>query len=194
MRLAAALMLIFAAAPAAAAQPCVECHAGAAEKSYDLSKHGVIARVEARRERVRAPGCRDCHSHEARSPAPNHYAGAPEREQARRQATEGCGACHAPRYREEQLAAASRGLAIGEMKLHEARAVLDSARQELKGEALASAEALFARMGEEHLRNLRLGLAHQSPDFQWWHGQAALDGDLLRIKGALGDARRPAAR
>jgi mono/diheme cytochrome c family protein len=194
MRRLAALLLILAAAAASAAQPCIECHGGAAEKSYGLSKHGVIARLESRRERVRAPGCADCHAYEAKAQAPAHYAGAAEREQARRQAVEGCGACHAPRYREEQLAAAGRGLAIGEMKLREARAVLEDARRELKGEALAAVEAQFARMRDEHLRNLRLGLAHQSPDYQWWHGQAALDGDLLRIKGALGDARRSAAR
>ena len=36
-------------------------------------------------------------------------------------------------------------------------------------------------------------LAHQSPDYQWWLGQAALDGSLLRIKGALGEARRSRA-
>jgi len=41
-----------------------------------------------------------------------------------------------------------------------------------------------------HLKNVYLGVGHQSPDYQWWHGQPALDGDLLRIKGALGELHR----
>jgi mono/diheme cytochrome c family protein len=102
----------------------------------------------------------------------------------------GCGACHAPRYVSEQLAAAKRSLAIGEMKLREAQAVAAAARDELQGEAPARIEALLAAMRDEHLRDLRLGLGHQSPDYQWWLGQASLDGSLLRIKGALGDGRR----
>jgi hypothetical protein len=36
-----------------------------------------------------------------------------------------------------------------------------------------------------------VALRHQqSPDYQWWHGQPALDGDLLRIKGAVGELYR----
>jgi len=44
-----------------------------------------------------------------------------------------------------------------------------------------------------HLKNLYLGIGHQSPDYQWWHGQPALDGDLLRIKGAVGELYRKSA-
>lgn len=190
----AALILLLAVLPAAGAEACTACHAGAAQRSYALSKHGVIARLEAGRERKRTPDCRDCHAHEARTAGPVHYSGAAEREQARGLAAAGCGACHSPRYGAEQLAASGRGLAIGQMKLREAQAVLDAARRELAGESLARVEALFTRMRDEHLRDLRLGLAHQSPDYQWWHGQAALDGDLLRIKAALSDARRRAKR
>ena len=45
------------------------------------------------------------------------------------------------------------------------------------------------RVDHELLRNLRLGAGHQSPDYQWWHGQPALDGDLIRIRNAVSRAR-----
>ena len=67
---------------------------------------------------------------------------------------------------------------------------MEAARKETAGEELARIEKLFATLRDKNLRDLRLGLAHQSPDYQWWLGQAALDGSLLRIKGALGEARR----
>lgn len=189
---AALLVCLALALPAAATESCVACHGGAAERSYALSKHGVIARLDSGRPRQRAPHCADCHRFEAGAPAPAHYADPAQRELARQQAVAGCGGCHAPRYVSEQLAAARRGLAIGEMKQREAAAVVAAARQELPAAALPPFEALLATLRDD-LRNLRLGLGHQSPDYQWWLGQAALDGDLLRIKGALGEARRAGA-
>jgi hypothetical protein len=108
------------------------------------------------------------------------------------QTAAGCGACQPPRYVTKQLAAAQRSLAIGEMKFNEAQAATDAARGELKGEELARIETLLTAMRDAVLRNLRLGLGHQSPDYQWWLGQAALDGSLLRIKGAVGEAKRAA--
>jgi hypothetical protein len=173
-----------------AAKTCVDCHAGAAERSYALSKHGVIARIEAGRERRRTPDCAACHAFESKAPAPQHYVKKTSRKEAREQATAGCGACHSPRYVAEQLAAAQRGLAIGEMKRREAEALIELARKEMTAAELAQIEKLLASLRDENLRDLRLGLAHQSPDYQWWLGQAALDGSLLRIKGALGEARR----
>ncbi len=187
-------LLLLAALPALAAQTCVDCHAGAAERSYALSKHGVIARIEAGRERRRTPDCAACHAFEARAPAPQHYLKKTSRTEAREQATAGCGACHSPRYVAEQLAAAQRGLAIGEMKRREAEALVALARKEVSATELAQIEKLLASLRDENLRDLRLGLAHQSPDYQWWLGQAALDGSLLRIKGTLGEARRTRAR
>ena len=183
-------LLLLIALPAAAGKSCVDCHAGSAERSYALSKHGVIARIEAGRERRRTPDCGGCHGYEAKAPAPQHYVTKNSRNEAREQAGAACGACHSPRYVAEQLAAAQRGLAIGEMKRREAEAVVAAARKELKDAELAHIESLLATLRTEHLPNLRLGLAHQSPDYQWWLGQAALDGGLLRIKGALGEARR----
>ncbi|MBI5109910.1 MAG: hypothetical protein HZA62_14325 [Rhodocyclales bacterium] len=184
------LFLLWLVALPAAGKTCVECHAGAAERSWALSKHGVIARIEAGRERRRAPDCTGCHSVEAQAPTATHYAGKRSRAQAREAATESCRACHSPRYTTEQNAAAQRGLAIGEMKQREAEALVATARRETAGEELARIESLFATLRDKNLRELRLGLAHQSPDYQWWLGQAALDGSLLRIKGTLGEARR----
>lgn len=183
-------LLLLTALPALAGKSCVDCHAGAAERSWALSKHGVIARIEAGRERRRTPDCAACHAFEAKAPAPQHYLKKASRTKAREQATAGCGACHAPRYVAEQLAAAQRGLAIGEMKQREAEALVALARKEVSAAELAQIEKLLAGLRDENLRDLRLGLAHQSPDYQWWLGQAALDGSLLRIKGALGEARR----
>ena len=186
-------LLLLTALPAMAGKTCVDCHAGAAERSYALSKHGVIAQIEAGRERRRTPDCAACHTFEAKAPAPQHYVKKTSRTEAREQATAGCGACHSPRYVTEQLAAAQRGLAIGEMKRREAEALVELARHEMTTTELAQVEKLFATLRDQNLRELRLGLAHQSPDYQWWLGQAALDGSLLRIKGTLGEARRSQA-
>ncbi len=187
------LFLLCLVALPAAGKTCIDCHAGAAERSWALSKHGVIARIEAGRERRRAPDCAGCHALEAKAPAPNHYGRTLSRARAREAAMESCRACHSPRYTTEQNAAAARGLAIGEMKRREAEALLVAAREESSGAELARIEMLFATLRDETLRDLRLGLGHQSPDYQWWLGQAALDGGLLRIKGALGEARRARA-
>ena len=186
----AALLMVLLLALPATAKTCIDCHAGAAERSWALSKHGVIATIEAGRERRRAPDCVGCHALEAKAPAPNHYGRTLSRAQARAATMESCRACHSPRYTTEQNAAAARGLAIGEMKRREAEAMLVAAREESSGAELARIDKLFATLRDEDLRHLRLGLAHQSPDYQWWLGQAALDGSLLRIKGALGEARR----
>lgn len=189
MRALGLILLLLVTLPAAG-KACVECHGGAAERSWALSKHGVIARIEAGRERRRAPDCAGCHVVEARRSTAPHYDAKRSRAQAREAATETCRACHSPRYTTEQNAAAQRGLAIGDMKRREAEALVAAARKESSGEELAHIEKLFATLRDEDLRHLRLGLAHQSPDYQWWLGHAALDGSLLRIKGALGEARR----
>lgn len=186
------LLILWLTALPAPGKTCVECHAGAAEKSWALSKHGVIARLDAGRERRRAPDCAGCHTIEAATPATPHYGRKASREQARDAAWNACRACHSPRYTTEQQAAAQRGLDIGAMKQREAAALLAAARRETAGAELARIEAIYAAL-EGNLRDLRLGQGHQSPDYQWWLGQAALDGSLLRIKGALGEARRTGA-
>ncbi len=192
MRALGLLLLCLVTLPAAG-KTCVDCHTGAAERSWALSKHGVIARIEAGRERRRAPDCAGCHVVEAQTPTAQHYDAKRTRKQAREAATETCRTCHSPRYTTEQNAAALRGLELGEMKRREAEALVEAARKETAGEELARIEKLFAILRDDNLRHLRLGLGHQSPDYQWWLGQAALDGSLLRIKGALGEARRARA-
>ena len=187
-------LLLLIALPAAAGKTCVDCHAGAAQRSWALSKHGVIARIAAGRERRRTPDCEGCHAFEAKAAAPQHYVKKASRQEAREQAAAACGACHSPRYVAEQLAAARRGLALGEMKRREAEALVELARKEMPATELAQIEKLLATLRDENLRGLRLGFAHLSPDYQWWLGQAALDGSLLRIKAALGEARRTQAR
>lgn len=189
----AALLIVLLLALPVTAKTCIDCHAGAAERSWALSKHGVIAGIEAGGARRRAPDCAGCHVVEAKGTTAKHYDARRTRAQAREAASEACRACHSPRYTTEQNAAAQRGLALGEMKRREAETLVAVARKELSGGELARIEKLFATLRDDDLRHLRLGLAHQSPDYQWWLGQAALDGSLLRIKSALGEARRGSA-
>jgi hypothetical protein len=95
-----------------------------------------------------------------------------------------CGGCHAPRYVREQLDAGERLTAIAELKVEEAGQV--AARHPAGADAVAD---LLAST-DQHLRNVRLGAGHQSPDYQWWHGQPALDGDLIRLRDAVARATR----
>ncbi|MFZ3174628.1 MAG: hypothetical protein WA146_07005, partial [Thiobacillus sp.] len=83
----------------------------------------------------------------------------------------------------------ARMIEVGNMKQREALTLLTRARGEFPAAALAEMEAHYASL-QKHLRNLRLGVAHQSPDYQWWHGHPALDGDLLRLKGTYDDLLR----
>lgn len=167
---------------------CTGCHQGAVAHSYATSKHGVLVQIgqpdwrqPLRRGVYRAPGCAYCHLQErdhgdtmaeARGPAVRDWV---------------CSACHAPRYVREQLAAGERLLEVGQLKLAEAAQIADRhpGGSQAVGELLATAA--------RHGRNLRLGAGHQSPDYQWWHGQAALDGDLIRLRAAVAQAERQAA-
>lgn len=182
--------------PAPTDAECIACHGGetgATARSYALSKHGIIARLEL--ESNRAPRCATCHVPAAghretgyRGPWTLDSAGEPAR--IREALNEACGRCHAPRYVAELAANGARMLEIGRMKLREGAQLVALARRETDPETLAIVAGHFKTMQDVHLRNLWLGVAHQSPDYQWWHGQAALDGDLIRIKGALTDYRR----
>ena len=75
------------------------------------------------------------------------------------------------------------------MKLREARTVMTGYQGALPAEDRRELDTLFIGM-QAHGRNVRLGTGHQSPDYQWWHGQPALDGDLLRIKGIIAEHER----
>jgi hypothetical protein len=78
---------------------------------------------------------------------------------------------------------------VGAVFHGEAREVVTRYQDTLPAVDRRALEALFVGM-QAHGRNVRLGVGHQSPDYQWWHGQLALDGDLLRIKGLIGDRER----
>jgi hypothetical protein len=152
---------------------CIACHgeASAEVRGWRLSKHGVLARISVP---GRTPGCVDCHTAEAHRPADSE----------RMKLT--CGRCHSPRYVETLRGNGARMVEVGRMKQREALTLLTEARARFPAEQLAAMEDHYRRL-LEHLRNLRLGVAHQSPDHQWWHGHPALDGDLLRLKGAYDD-------
>lgn len=175
--------------PAARADgACAGCHAGPATHSYTTSKHGVLVRIgrpdwtlPLSRGNHRAPGCAYCHLHDRdhgdtmaadRGPSVRDWV---------------CGGCHAPRYVREQIEAGERLVEMAQLKVAEAQGV--AARH--PGGANAVAGLLASVDG--HLRNVRLGAGHQSPDYQWWHGQPALDGDLIRIRDAVAQELRQQA-
>ncbi len=155
---------------------CIACHgADSAEvHGWRLSKHGVLTRISAP---GRAPGCVACHTAEAHQPP----------DPTRMDQT--CGHCHSPRYVATLRENGARMIEVGNMKQREALALITRARGEFPPAALADMEAHYVRL-QKHLRNLRLGVAHQSPDYQWWHGHPALDGDLLRLKGTYDELVR----
>ncbi|MBT4220593.1 MAG: hypothetical protein HOE26_11530 [Rhodospirillaceae bacterium] len=169
-------------------QSCVECHGGehgAAAHSYRTSKHGVIATLEGAEwdwsqplndANYRAPTCAYCHMHD----------GTHGQMMSEDVLETSCMDCHSPRYVETLFASGRRTLAIGDLKLAEAEAAFGDNPE-------PKFIQMFETMQSKTMRNLRLGIGHQSPDYQWWYGHAALDGDLLRIKAAVSlDARKRA--
>ena len=80
-------------------------------------------------------------------------------------------------------------LEIARKKVREATKLLSQASVEFSDAKLIPAKKIMEKM-QQHLRNVYLGAGHQSPDYQWWHGQPALDGDLLRIKGLISELHR----
>ncbi|MDH3354850.1 MAG: hypothetical protein OEL79_06520 [Chromatiales bacterium] len=187
---------------------CNQCHGGeegSVSHSYSTSKHGIIVRLEAAEydrskpltaENYRAPSCAFCHffgGHHNVSQSMSQKKSAADDQEARQQMRWVCRQCHAPRYIRELETNGRKMLALGEMKLLEAAAVVELARSEFPAEQLTQIEMLYHTMQSETIKALRVGIAHQSPDYQWWHGHPALDGKLLRIKGALTDLRRKRA-
>jgi hypothetical protein len=189
---------------------CMDCHGGKDSPvihSYTTSKHGILVRLEQDEwdwgrplalANYRAPGCSYCHLHKG-----NHNvsasvrvwnamegADAAERERVQDAMRAVCQECHSPRYITRLFDNGEQMLAIGRMKVSEAAAVIEQAEGEFTAAELEVARKHFVRMQSLHLKNLYLGIGHQSPDYQWWHGQPALDGDLLRIKGAVGELHR----
>ena len=174
------------AARARRSETCIGCHDGPgapAVRSYLTSKHGVIAAIEGggydfsrplADANYRAPSCAYCHLHDGAH-------GAAE------QTGEACYDCHSPRYADTLVAAGKRGLDVGLMKMREAEDAVAARRRggKLTSDETKELDAMLRAMRDGALVGLRVGTVHQAPDFQWWLGQAALDGALLRIKARL---------
>ncbi|MCP3868904.1 MAG: hypothetical protein GY703_12565 [Gammaproteobacteria bacterium] len=162
---------------------CSSCHQGSASHSYATSKHGVIVILESTEQNwkkplktgsYRAPGCSYCHLHDGdhddtmttdRGPELRHWV---------------CSGCHGPRYVREQFANAKRQLEIADLKLAEG--------EELIGDVDNGQNEMLLKLRKRlihHRKNVLYGVGHQSPDYQWWLGQPALDGDLIRIRDAI---------
>ena len=189
---------------------CIACHGEADSPvihSYTTSKHGVLVRLEQEEwdwdhplelANYRAPGCSYCHmqkgnhnvSASVRVWSAMEETDAAERERVQDAMRAVCQDCHSPRYITRLFENGEQMLAIGRMKVREAAAVIAQAEGKFTAEELATAREHLVKMQSLHLENVYLGVGHQSPDYQWWHGQAALDGDLLRIKGAVGELHR----
>lgn len=199
-----------AAARARRDETCIDCHGGKKDPvvhSYTTSKHGILVLLEQEdwdwnrplaSANYRAPGCAYCHMHDG-----NHDVGAGVRRGESAEDTSAtelervqdamrivCQECHSPRYVTHLFDNGERMLNIGRMKVREAAGLIEQAAGEFSAAELAVANRLLEKMRSKHLKNLYLGVGHQSPDYQWWHGHPALDGDLLHIKGALGELRR----
>ncbi|MDH5638623.1 MAG: multiheme c-type cytochrome [Nitrospinota bacterium] len=179
---------------------CIRCHdrEGAIVHSYRTSKHGVIARLERvawdwtqplAEGNYRAPTCAYCHLHSG-----GHDVGAiitSRSPKARDKTEEVCADCHSPRFITTYLTTGERMYQIGLMKVREASALVERFRKTGPDEdALADMDKAYEKMKSVHLKNLLLGIAHQSPDYQWWHGHPALDGDLIRIKSIYMESAR----
>ncbi len=179
---------------------CLGCHFQTVG-SYSTSKHGVLVAIEGGREdysrslsdaHYRSPTCGYCHLHlgkhgmsyrvEAKASAsrPAQVDITNRLDQRMRP----CRDCHSPRFVETWFATGDRMVEIGGMKMREAMAVVQEIARRDPMAALKARIILYRSM-LGHLKNVKLGVGHQSPDRQWWYGQAALDGDLLRIKSIL---------
>jgi len=184
---------------------CIDCHGGKKSPvvhSYLTSKHGVLMRLEENSydwqqpflmANYRAPGCSYCHLHQAghnvnKMVRPNlmDVEGAKDVEIEIRKV---CQDCHAPRYIVSLLVSGEDMLEIARKKVREANTLVTKASEHYSDNELEPARKAIQTM-QKHLKNVYLGAGHQSPDYQWWHGQPALDGDLLRVKGIVGELYR----
>ena len=164
---------------------CSGCHEGPASHSYATSKHGVISTLEAdkqdwekplKRGNYRVPGCSYCHLHDGDHGDTMTPIRGPEVRQWI------CVSCHSPRYVREQFANSQRQLEIADLKLEEGNALIATVNNG-KTDALSELRQSL----NQHRKNVLYGVGHQSPDYQWWHGQPALDGDLIRIRNAISE-------
>ncbi|MEW8506464.1 MAG: multiheme c-type cytochrome [Candidatus Thiodiazotropha sp.] len=162
---------------------CIGCHEGSASHSYTTSKHGVITRLEEegqdreqplQRGNYRAPGCSYCHLHDSNHNDSMSQSSGPEMRHWV------CSGCHSPRFVREQLANGKQQLKIADLKVAEGEALIAAAADNMSHHLEILRQRLL-----QHRQNILYGVGHQSPDYQWWHGQPALDGDLIRIRDSL---------
>ena len=192
---------------------CIECHGGnkaPVVHSYSTSKHGILMRLEHKQQNwnlplksanYRMPGCAYCHMH-----AGDHNVASSVRkrtlladtdainlEQMQDKSQAICQDCHSPRYVRQLFKNAESMLQIARKKIREANKLIKQASSIFSEDELSDAKEQMNKM-QQHLNNVYLGSGHQSPDYQWWHGQPAMDGDLLRIKGILSQLYRQKKR
>ena len=184
-------------------QACVECHGGVKDPvvhSYSTSKHGVLMKMEAAQydwrkplamANYRSPGCAYCHMHAAEHDVSvGVRRDIMQKSEAVQDAMRAvCADCHAPRYIARLLENGEAMLEVARMKIREVDALIAQAAGKFSEQQLSPIRQQRLKM-QQHLANVSLGAGHQSPDYQWWHGQPALDGDLLRIKGMISELRK----
>ncbi len=191
---------------------CVGCHGGDKAPvihSYKSSKHGAIMQMTAKnidwgpplkQANYRVPGCAYCHMYNKqhdtrqsirRKKKQSDLTQMPisEEEQLFRKTVGVCVNCHALRYIKRLFESGERMQAIAWKKYNEAMRLVDDAEKKFSRHEIASLKTRLAIM-QQHLNNVYLGVGHQSPDYQWWYGQPALDGDLIKIKGLITDLNR----
>lgn len=198
---------------------CINCHGGESSlvHSYITSKHGVIATIEGpnwdwsaplTEGLYRSPTCAYCHLHNSDhnvstkigpwNPQQTPKRDNPDITKAREEMGFVCADCHSARFITTYLDTGDRMLEVGRMKVREAATVI--ANLEKKGllpvkqvnrhGELPEIRYVFEEMRLVHMKNLWYGIAHQSPDYQWWNGHPALDQDLLHIKALSTRLRR----
>jgi hypothetical protein len=190
-------------------EACIDCHGGKKDPvvhSYSTSKHGTLMRLEKNTydwnqsfelANYRAPGCGYCHmhrnSHDVSSTVRHDLMGelmsGLETEKVQDKTRAVCQDCHSPRYITQLFSNGEAMLEIARKKVREANTLIEQAEKTFSHAELEPAKKHRQKM-QQHFKNVHLGVGHQSPDYQWWHGQPALDGDLLRIKDSISELHR----
>jgi|GEM_PF-855597 len=189
---------------------CIDCHGGKKAPvvhSYRNSKHGAIMAISRKKfnwenplteANYRVPGCAYCHMYNGQHDTKQSIQDPLSRstnlskqqtEQLLRKTFGICANCHAPRYIKQLFANGENMKKMARKKVNEAKHLIQSLGKQFSTHELKNIQTQFKSM-QNHLSNVYLGIAHQSPDYQWWHGQPALDGDLLRIKSMLSELNR----
>ncbi len=188
---------------------CIDCHGGKKDPvvhSYSTSKHGTLMQLEKNTydwsksfelANYRTPGCGYCHMHQnnhdvsitVRHDLMSDLASSPEAEKVHDNTRAVCQDCHSPRYITRLFENGEAMLEIARKKVREADAFIEQAEKTFSEVELEPAKKQRQKM-QHHFKNVHLGVGHQSPDYQWWHGQPALDGDLLRIKDSISELHR----